>query len=48
MAASFTKWFPSGFRLINGLTLTNWFNNPQTSTEDKITVTAGGTELAGI
>lgn len=39
---SFPKWFPSGFRLINGLTLSNWFNNPQTSTEDTITATAGG------
>jgi hypothetical protein len=46
MPASFTKWFPSGFRLINGLTLTNWFNNPQSSTEDKITATAGGTQAA--
>lgn len=42
MSALFTKWFPSGFRLINGLTLSNWFNNPQVSTEDKITATAGG------
>ena len=46
MSASFTKWFPSGFRLINGLTLSNWFNSPQVSTEDKITATAGGTMAA--
>ena len=46
MAALFTKWFPSGFRLINGLTLSNWFNKPQVSTEDKITATAGGTQAA--
>ena len=42
MPAIFPKWFPSGFRLINGLSLTNWFNNPQSSTEDTITATAGG------
>ena len=47
MSAKFTKWFPSGFRLINGLALTNWFNNPQSSTEDAITATAGGTQAAG-
>ena len=46
MAVLFTKWFPSGFRMINGLTLSNWFNNPQTSTEDKITAHAGGTMAA--
>lgn len=46
MSASFTKWFPSGFRLINGLTLSNWFNQPLTSTEDEITATAGGTQAA--
>lgn len=40
--AVITKWFPSGFRLINGLTLTNWFNNPQCSYEDNITAHAGG------
>ena len=44
MAANFTKWFPSGFRLINGLTLTNWFNIPQTSVEDGIVATAGGNQ----
>lgn len=42
MSVIFTKWFPSGFRLINGQTLTNWFNNPQVSTEDAITAFAGG------
>ena len=42
MSAIFTKWFPAGFRLINGLTLTNWFNKPQTSTEDTVTAFAGG------
>ncbi len=42
MTASFPKWFPSGFRLINGLNLTNLFNNPQTSYEDTITAKAGG------
>lgn len=42
MAANFTKWFPSGFRLINGLTLSNWFNTPQVSYEDLITAKAGG------
>ena len=44
MAANFTKWFPSGFRLINGLTLSNWFNIPQVSIEDKITATAAGNQ----
>lgn len=42
MAAIFTKWFPAGFRLIDGLKLSNWFNNPQTSTEDAITAFATG------
>jgi len=46
MSALVTKWFPSGFRLINGLTLSNWFNKPQVSTEDKITAHAGGTMAA--
>jgi len=46
MAANFPKWFPSGFRLINGLTLSNWFNNPQASYEDGITAKAGGTRAA--
>lgn len=41
MAANFTKWFPSGFRLIDGLKLSNWFNNPQSSWEDTITAFAG-------
>lgn len=44
MSALFTKWFPSGFRLIDGNKLSSWFNNPQVSTEDKITATAGGTQ----
>lgn len=43
MSAIFTKWFPSGFRLINGQALSSWFNNPQTSVEDTITAHAGGT-----
>lgn len=42
MSAIFTKWFPSGFRLINGQTLSNWFNFPQTAYEDTITAHAGG------
>ena len=46
MASIFTKWFPSGFRLIDGNKLSSWFNNPQSSTEDKITATAGGTMAA--
>lgn len=46
MSAVFQKWFPTGFRLINGQTLSNWFNNPQTSVEDKITAKAGGTQAA--
>ncbi len=46
MSAIFTKWFPSGFRLINGQSLINWFNNPQVSTDDGITATAGGTQAA--
>lgn len=46
MASVFTKWFPSGFRLIDGNKLSSWFNSPQTSTEDKITATAGGTMAA--
>lgn len=44
MAANFTKWFPSGFRLINGLTLSNWFNSPQASYEDLITAKAAGVQ----
>lgn len=42
MAANFLKWFPSGFRLIDGNKLTNWFNSPQVSYEDNITAKAGG------
>ncbi len=42
MASVFTKWFPSGFRLIDGNKLSSWFNNPQTSTEETITAHAGG------
>lgn len=42
MAANFPKWFPSGFRLINGGALTSWFNTPQTSYQDSITARAGG------
>lgn len=44
MASVFTKWFPSGFRLIDGNKLSSWFNFPQVSVEDKITATAGGTQ----
>lgn len=44
MASIFTKWFPSGFRLIDGNKLSSWFNLPQVSIEDKITATAGGTQ----
>lgn len=42
MAANFPKWFPSGFRLIDGNKLTSWFNSPQVSYEDSITAKAGG------
>lgn len=42
MAAIFTKWFPSGFRLIDGNKLSSWFNNPQASYENNITAKAGG------
>lgn len=42
MAANFPKWFPFGFRLINGQALSSWFNNPQSSYEDAITAKAGG------
>lgn len=37
MGAIFTKWFPTGFRLIDGSKLNSWFNVPQSSTEDSIT-----------
>lgn len=42
MAAKFPTWFPTGFRLIKGDSLTSWFNSPQTSYEDTITAKAGG------
>lgn len=42
MAVNFTKWFPSGFRLILGDTLNKWFNNPQFSWEDDVVAKAGG------
>ena len=42
--ATFTKWFPSGFRLIDGGKLNSLFNFPLVSVEDKITATAGGTQ----
>lgn len=45
MAAIFPKWFPSGFRLIDGKALTSWFNNPQSSTEDTITAFATGGQV---
>lgn len=41
MAAIFAKWFPSGFRLIDGNKLSSWFNSPQVSYEDSITAIAG-------
>jgi hypothetical protein len=42
MASVFTKYFPAGFRLINGSTLNSLFNNPLLSTENTITAKAGG------
>lgn len=42
MASVFTKFFPAGFRLINGQALNNWFNSPQVSYENGITARAGG------
>lgn len=42
MSAIFAKWFPAGFRLIDGNKLSSWFNSPQTSYEDSITAKAGG------
>lgn len=42
MAANFLKFFPAGFRLIQGLTLNSLFNNPVTSFEDSITAFATG------
>lgn len=48
MAASFNKWFPAGFRLINGLSLNSWFNNPQTSVENAITASTGSTQATAV
>lgn len=42
MASIFQKWFPQGFRLIDGGALNRLFNNPITSIENAITAKAGG------
>lgn len=46
MASVFQKWFPQGFRLIDGGKLNSWFNIPKKSFQTGIVATAGGTKAA--